>query len=155
MNRKILGILVMILLIGIVFPLVSGENTVSLNTIIVPDDYSTIQKAISNANSGDTIYVRAGTYYENLIVDKSVTLEGENRDTTIIDGGGNGDVIRVAADYITITGFTITNLLVLILTNNEIYLSSFHTSITLFVSVNDRGVTCISKLFSYLFSSIS
>jgi len=109
MNRKILGILVMILLIGIVFPLVSGENTVSLNTIIVPDDYSTIQKAISNANSGDTIYVRAGTYYENLIVDKSVTLEGENRDTTIIDGGGNGDVIRVAADYITITGFTITN----------------------------------------------
>jgi len=109
MKKKIVGVLIVVLLITTVLPLVSGENPVLLNTIIVPDDYSTIKGAINNANGGDTIYVRAGTYYENLIVDKSLTLEGENRDTTIIDGGGNGDVIRVAADYITITGFTITN----------------------------------------------
>ena len=37
-------------------------------TIIVPDDYPTIQYAIDNATSGDTIYVRSGTYNESIKV---------------------------------------------------------------------------------------
>jgi pectin methylesterase-like acyl-CoA thioesterase len=31
-------------------------------TIVVPDNYPTIQAAIDNAISGDTIYVKQGTY---------------------------------------------------------------------------------------------
>jgi len=107
--RKIIGIFIVTLLIATVLPLVSGDNPVLLKTIIVPDDYPTIQKAINNANDEDTIIVRAGTYYENLVVDKSIILSGENRDTTIIDGGENSDVVFVSADYVTITGFTVTN----------------------------------------------
>ena len=55
MKGKILGIFIVTLLIATALPLVSGENTVLLNTIIVPDDYPNIQEAINNANNGDTI----------------------------------------------------------------------------------------------------
>jgi parallel beta-helix repeat protein len=77
--------------------------------LIVPDDYPTIQAAINAANPGDTIYVKAAAYYETINVEKTVTLRGENRDTTIIDGGGNQNVVFVTADNVTIIGFTIRN----------------------------------------------
>ena len=46
---------------------VKGEPT----TIIVPDEYSSIQEAINNANEEDTIFVRAGIYYEHVVVNKT------------------------------------------------------------------------------------
>ena len=107
--RKIIGIFIVTLLIANALPLVSGDNTFLLTTIIVPDDYPTIQEAINNANNGDTIFVRVGTYYENLVVDKSITLTGENKETTIIDGGKKENVTKIIADHVTISGFTITN----------------------------------------------
>jgi parallel beta-helix repeat protein len=66
-----------------------------------------IQDAIDGAEPGDTIYVHAGTYVENLVVRKSLVLVGENRSTTVIDGDGSADIIRVCADGCTIRGFTI------------------------------------------------
>ena len=52
-------------------------------TIVVPDDYSSIQAAISNANQGDRIFVRQGTYNENsMIISKSVEISGENSSNT-------------------------------------------------------------------------
>jgi len=81
-------------------------------TIIVPDDYPTIRQAVNVANTGDTIYVRAGIYYENVILhswDSGLRLVGENRDTTIINGGGRLWVMWVGADYTTVSGFTLRN----------------------------------------------
>ena len=78
-------------------------------TICVPDNYTTIQEAINNADEGDTIFVRAGTYYEPVKIDKSLTLVGENRSTTVIDGNGTGIVVHVIANNITLSGFTIQN----------------------------------------------
>ena len=79
-------------------------------TIYVPDDYARIQWAVDNASAGDTIIVRDGTYYENLKVDKKLTIKSENgSDNCIIDGGGSGDVITLNADGITIEGFTVRN----------------------------------------------
>ncbi len=54
-------------------------------TITVPDDSPTIQEAINAADVGDTIFVKRGTYVENPVVNKSVSLIGEDRDKTIID----------------------------------------------------------------------
>ena len=73
-------------------------------------NYSTIQDAIDDASDGDTVFVYddSSPYYENLIVDKSINLIGENRDTTIIDGNWSGNVINITANYTKITGFTIT-----------------------------------------------
>jgi parallel beta-helix repeat protein len=79
------------------------------NAIIVPNDYPTIQEAINNANEGDTIYVKTGTYYENVVVNKTVSLIGEDRNTTIIDGNYTGTVVSVTASNVKINGFTIRN----------------------------------------------
>lgn len=71
--------------------------------------YEGIQEAIDDANQGNRIFVGSGTYYENLVIDISLILIGENRDTTIIDGGGVGDVVYISADTVSISGFTIRN----------------------------------------------
>lgn len=68
-----------------------------------------IQDAINSAKSGDTIFVSSGTYYENVVVNRTVSLIGENRKTTIIHGNGAWlDVITIEADWVNITGFSIT-----------------------------------------------
>lgn len=77
--------------------------------IRVPDDYATIQGAVDAANPGDTILVSAGTYYENLTINKSLALFGEDPNTTIIHGNGAWYVVKVTADDVTIGKFTIRN----------------------------------------------
>jgi parallel beta-helix repeat protein len=94
-------------MLGLAFGAVHVEA--SPGTIVVPDDQPTIQQAIDAASSGDTVYVRAGTYYEHATIDKSLILQGENTDTTIIDGSGDGIVIYVEADHVTIDGLTVVN----------------------------------------------
>jgi pectin methylesterase-like acyl-CoA thioesterase len=37
-------------------------------------DFSKIQDAINAASPGDTIYINNGTYYENIVVNRSVSL---------------------------------------------------------------------------------
>jgi len=76
-----------------------------------PGNYTKIQDAIDNASSGDTVYVYAysSPYYENVVVDKSINLIGEDRDTTVIDGNGVGDVVFVSANGTRISGFTLQN----------------------------------------------
>lgn len=77
------------------------------NLIYVPDDYSTIQEAINYANPGDVIFVREGTYFEHVVINKSVSLIGESVYSTIIDGSGVGSVVRITIGNVNIRGFTI------------------------------------------------
>jgi nitrous oxidase accessory protein len=79
-------------------------------TIIVPDDYPTIQGAIDNAHDGDTIFVRNGTYYENLAVNKTISLIGENKHDTFIHGRGIGTIITIQdTNHVVVMGFTVLN----------------------------------------------
>jgi parallel beta-helix repeat protein len=72
-------------------------------------DYSRIQDAVNMVLSGDTIEVASGIYYEHVYVNKSLTIVGENPQTTIVDGTANGTVFELDARNIMITGFTIRN----------------------------------------------
>ncbi len=63
------------------------------------------------AGEGDTIYVYPGTYNESVVVDKSLTLQGENREITIIDADGGNKGIEITANDCVISGFTIKNCL--------------------------------------------
>lgn len=70
----------------------------------------TIQEAINAANPGEVVYVPNGIYFENVVLNKSVTLVGESPGNTIIDGGGrSGVLIQVTADNVSVSGFTIRN----------------------------------------------
>ena len=71
-----------------------------------PSNYTTIQDAISASSAGDTIYVYSGIYLEHVLVNKTLSLVGEDRSTTIIDGGETGSVMRVTADWVNVTGFS-------------------------------------------------
>jgi len=77
--------------------------------IHVPGDFSTIQAAIDGASAGDVILVHQSIYYENVIVNKSVSLISENKTITVIDGSGSNDTIRIVADNVSIVNFTIRN----------------------------------------------
>ena len=72
-------------------------------------NYTMIQGAIDDANPGDTVYVYNGTYYEHITIDVPLSLVGEDRDITLVNGTGTGDVIYVTADWVNITGFTATD----------------------------------------------
>ena len=62
--------------------------------INIPNDFATIQEGINESNNGDTVFVESGAYIENINFDgKNITVLGENRETTIIDGNQNGSVV--------------------------------------------------------------
>ncbi len=81
------------------------------STIVVPDDYPTIMEAISHAVSGDTVFLRNGTYYEQVLIDKSVSLVGENKAGTIINGSTSDVIVHVIGDFVEITNLTIASTL--------------------------------------------
>jgi len=131
----VLGIIILFVGTGVV-PGISGDiietvnvSVITESTIYVDDDntegpwdgtlehpYQYIQDGIDNADNGDTVFVYGGTYYENVIINKSsINLVGENPVSTIIDSRGVGTVIHIAGylgiffENIKIEGFTIQN----------------------------------------------
>jgi len=76
-----------------------------------PNNYTSIQEAVSHAAQGDSVFVYddSSPYYEHVTIDKSLHLIGENKSTTVIDGGNIGDVVVLSADNITMEGFTVQN----------------------------------------------
>jgi parallel beta-helix repeat protein len=109
----LLSFLVYVALVYVIFPpkekTPSGVGPVcNINTGL---NYSTIQAAIDAPETvdGHTIFVKKGTYYEHVIANKSISLIGENRTTTVVDGNGTGTDIRVTASSVVIEGFTVKN----------------------------------------------
>jgi hypothetical protein len=77
--------------------------------------YSTIQAAVNASNAGATIFVGAGTYAEKVTVNKSLTIQGEDSATTILDYGDanyiatGGNAFTITADNVSISKFKIRN----------------------------------------------
>jgi len=109
MKRKAVSGTVLMLLLTSMLALALNIQPVKTEptTIVVPDDYPTIQKAINNAREGDTIFVKSGIYHENVVVNKTVTILGESTTTTIIGSTFSmGARFEVLANNVTIAGFT-------------------------------------------------
>ncbi len=73
----------------------------------LPADFHTIQEAIDAASSGDTVFVRTGTYRENITINKPLCLMGEDSNRTIIASQTNGKIVTVTASNVTIGDFTV------------------------------------------------
>ena len=68
-----------------------------------------IQAAINSATAGDTICVHAGTYTENVDVNKRLTLRGDGAGVVIVEAASAAEhVFNVTADHVNITGFRVT-----------------------------------------------
>jgi parallel beta-helix repeat protein len=110
----------------IALPAVMCINSVGISTLdilYVDDDnvngpwdgtqehpYQHIQDAVDIAGNGDAVFVYSGLYQENIRIKTSITVRGEDKDTTIVDGAyGRDTSFDIATDYVTITGFTIQN----------------------------------------------
>jgi len=120
MKKSIIFGFTIILLISSI-PISSSFESNDNNIIYVDDDgtadYTRIQDAIDNASDGDTVFVYSGIYYETLSLNKAITIKGENKYTTIIDGKYSGNWSngiklphhRFRRLNSQITGFTIQN----------------------------------------------
>jgi len=129
MNRKVEYFLKIFHLFFIIFFLIS--STTLSNSLEYPEkgerldqsflilhvggfgegNFSSINEAINNSNNGDVIYVYddSSPYYENIIINKSISLIGENKTTTFINGNEQNTVISIIANDVLIKGFTIKN----------------------------------------------
>jgi len=122
--RKIITLGIMLLFLGMTISSSTGlylekQSTIATfdgNTLYVggsgPNNYTRIQDAIDDASDGDAVFVYNGTYYapkyERINVDNSISLMGEDRNTTVIDGGEyNFATISILTNHVNIKGFTI------------------------------------------------
>lgn len=112
--NKLRKIYALLLLVTLTSMLTLQSNAQSSHaeqiTLIVPDEYSTIAEAVANALPGDQIFVKKGIYYENVWIDKSIVITGEDSKNTVVIGEGdvnNGNVFTLATSNITLERFTI------------------------------------------------
>jgi len=87
----------------------SNITKTSENSSLFKKNFGSIQEAINKAEVGSTVYVPAGLYFEQVIVNKTISLVGENASTTIIDGDNSGTVVTITADNVTLANFTVRN----------------------------------------------
>jgi nitrous oxidase accessory protein len=122
-NKKaVLVLLIISLLAPCILNVQSGKA--GPKKITVPDDYPTITDAISNANDGDTIFVKKGNYEgpinQTLVIDKAISLVGEDVNSTKISLHPRwiesplpftppyyDNPIKIEANDVKISGFTI------------------------------------------------
>jgi parallel beta-helix repeat protein len=79
---------------------------------------SSISAAVTAASPGDTIHVARGFYKDDVVITKSLSLIGDDRQTTIIDATGKANGIFIdgtasapnaGVSDVTISGFTVQN----------------------------------------------
>lgn len=115
MNSRSLSFIlaVLVLVSSFSFALTIIPENARATTLFVggtgPGNHTTIQSAVNVAEPGDVVFVYSGTYYERVTIYTSLTLIGENKNTTIVDGGGTKSVISASADHVTIQRLTARN----------------------------------------------
>ena len=114
----VVGVIVLFICMSIT-PSVAIDNPLKPisngNTLYVggtgPGNYTKIQDAINDANDGDTVFVYddSSPYYENVVIDRTINLIGEDKNTTVIDGMKYATVVSVQTNKAYICEFTIRN----------------------------------------------
>jgi len=100
--KKLLLVFYLLLVVSVSLVWIS-----SAAIVYVPDNYSSIQEAINAVSVDDTVIVRNGTYNENVVLNKSLSLIGEGYPS--VDAQQKGSAIRITADGCVVKGFRCVN----------------------------------------------
>ena len=109
MHRAVASVVILAIFLACFYSIVRFNVVAESRTIFVPTDFPTIQEAINNATDGDQVFVSNGTYHENVVVNKTINLVGEDRNITMIDADGGSFGVSVVSENVSIVGFTIQN----------------------------------------------
>jgi len=71
--------------------------------------FQNISNGIIHAENGDIIYILNGTYYEQILINKSLHIIGEDKNNVILDGEYKENIIEIKNDNVKIEQFTIRN----------------------------------------------
>ncbi|WP_406660946.1 NosD domain-containing protein [Methanolobus sp. ZRKC3] len=100
-------IIAMILLLS--FSCIATVSAAEVTVGSAGEDYSSISAALANAADGDTIIVSDGTYNENIVVDREVTIRSQSGAvSTIVNSSSDSDAFDITASNVIINGFTVT-----------------------------------------------
>ncbi|MCZ2224920.1 MAG: DUF1565 domain-containing protein [Chitinophagales bacterium] len=125
-------------LVGDVITGAIGDDLNSGTSTSAP--FATITKAMSMAANGDIIYVDAGTFPENVSVNKSVTIIGADSATTILDKGNlnyalsGGDGFTITVDNVSI---------------QKLKLRNYNIGINVTVNISNLSIDKVSMLENF------
>jgi len=106
-------VLLIVILQGCITLDMNNDQNVAKNTYYVSTDgsvdFNSIQEAINASLENYTIFILNGHYTENIFVNKSISIIGENLQKTIIDGGMVEDTVLIDANNVSLSNFTIIN----------------------------------------------
>lgn len=88
---------------------VDDDNTNGPWDGTMDNPYQFIQDGIDHASDDDTVYVSHGYYRENIVVSKSIELLGEDRYASIVGYSYSGTIVKIVADNVTLSGFSISD----------------------------------------------
>jgi parallel beta-helix repeat protein len=112
MDKKIAIVIIalIVILVSVLFYVIINLIPRGVRDINTGKIYPTIQEAI-DANEtidGNTLLVYPGVYHENVVVNKTLTIKGQDRETTIVESGNSSlIVINVNSVNTTIANLTI------------------------------------------------
>jgi len=108
-------------------------------SVVVGRDAPTVQAAVERAPPNTTVYVPPGTYEENVTITKPLTLRGAG-ERTVVDGGGNGTVIRANASGVALADLTVRGVGPRDLGTGEGNVSGWDAKIQLVYGRGDAGI---------------
>ena len=134
----------------------TSGNTEEL-TCLVPGDYSTIQAAVDDPDCTE-IELGSRVFTENVIISRTMTIQGKGPANTVVDGDGIGDVFTIVREIsqskpitVTLDGLGITNGqsgVFIHLTRTISDISSDETSIYVYLKnclINDNAINGIEQ----------
>ena len=164
MKRKCLAVGIILLFVGTcIFPVIAQNTEKTLSSsrgdwLYVggsgPGNYTTIQSAVDAASPSDTIFVYddSSPYFENVCIDKSINVIGEQTETTLVNGDGYNDTFCIIAEGALLQNFTICNNQTEA-NNAGIRIRTNHTTISKNILINNKYGILVYYTTQYSFNN--
>ncbi|MBD3243871.1 MAG: DUF1565 domain-containing protein [Chitinivibrionales bacterium] len=120
----------------------TGAAPSPAKSLSVPsNNHPTIGAALSQAQSGDTVWVEEGVYREKVLLGPGVALKSRELFAAVLDGQGRGTVVTLAQGA-TVEGFEITNGTIGVISKS----SDAHIVMCRIVRNSETGIMCVGHL---------